>query len=129
MASTVLFPYSFTVSEIAPAVRRTPAPSGHRIGEPEKPKPMPVASTAGPDARTRIFGSLDEASPATTSITSTSNEEIAVPRTTDRPVQRIPGRTSERGMIGGAAAAGGRGGEQAERRERRRAGARLTARA
>ncbi len=101
-----MFPYSLTVSEIAPAVRRTPAESGQRMGEPEKPKPIPVASTAGPEARTRILGVSEEASPATTSITSTLKDEIAVPRTTDRPVQRIPERTSDSGMIGGAAAAG-----------------------
>jgi hypothetical protein len=44
-------------------------------------------------------------------MTSTSNAVTSVPRTTDRPVQRIPAWTSESGMIGSpaeAAAAGQR---------------------
>ena len=40
-----------------------------------------------------------------TSRTSTSNEAISVPRTTDSPVQLMPACTSESGMIGSAARA------------------------
>jgi hypothetical protein len=38
---------------------------------------------------------------------STSNDEIVVPFTTERPVQRIPGLTSASGMMGSAACAAG----------------------
>ena len=44
---------------------------------------MPVASTAGPDTRTRIRAPLAVGSPLTTSTTSTSNDEISVPFTTE----------------------------------------------
>src|SRR5688572_27347296 len=47
-------PYSPTVSEIAPMLRPTPSAPGQMTGEPEKPGPRPVASTAGPETRTRI---------------------------------------------------------------------------
>jgi hypothetical protein len=50
---------------------------------------------------------LSPVSGAITSMISTSNEEISVPRITDRPVHRIPGLTSESGMIGSAAFAAG----------------------
>ena len=83
VTSTTWFPYSPTLSEIAPALRRTPPGARARIGEPEKPGPMPVASTAGPDARTRMRGPLSPAWVPITSRTSTSNCEIVVPRTTD----------------------------------------------
>ena len=102
VASTTWLPYSPIASEIAPALR----PS-QRIGEPEKPGPTPVASTAGPDTRTSMRGPLRPDSAAITSMISTSNDEIAVPRITDRPVQDMPGRTSASGTIGSAADAGG----------------------
>ncbi len=46
-------------------------------------------------------------SPWITSITSTSNLEMAVPRITDSPSHFIPERTSPRRMIGSAARAAG----------------------
>ena len=75
------------------------------IGEPEKPGPTPVASTAGPETRTSSRAPPAAGSSAITSSTSALNEEISVPWTTDRPVQTIPARTSESGMIGSAACA------------------------
>ena len=98
VASTTLLPYSPMPSEIAPALRPP-----HRIGDPEKPGPTPVASTAGPETRMRMRAPPTAGSSAITSITSTSKAVIAVPRITERPVQRIPGRTSASGMIGSAA--------------------------
>jgi hypothetical protein len=53
------------------------------MGEPEKPGPTPVESTAGPETRTRIRGSPTLGSPSTTSSTSTSKEAMSVPRTTE----------------------------------------------
>ena len=106
VTSTTWPPYSPTLSEIAPALRRPPVP-GQRIGEPEKPGPMPVASTAGPEVRTRMRGPLSPAWVPITSRTSTSNCEIVVPLTTDSPVHCIPVRTCDRGMIGSAARAAG----------------------
>ena len=75
---------------------------------------MPAGSIAAPDVRTRICAPPPVDSPSTTSSTSTSNELIAVPLTTDSPVHCIPARTWLKGMIGSAAAAGAAG--------RRRAG-------
>ena len=102
-------------------LRATPAASLHRIGEPEKPGPTPVASTAGPDTRTRIRAPELELAPRTTSITSAENSEMAVPRMTDRAVQLIPGRTWESGMIGscGDRARGDACEGREDRRERR----------
>src|SRR5918997_160057 len=56
---------------------------------------------------------------------STPKEEISVPRTTDRPVQAIPARTSESGMIGSAARAapGSASAARANRRAHRYKGA------
>ena len=71
--------------EIAPALRPSQI-----TGEPEKPGPMPVSSTAGPDTRIRMRGPLNPASGAITSRISTSKDEIVVPWITDRPVQLIP---------------------------------------
>jgi hypothetical protein len=47
VARATLLPYSPMPCDNAPALR----PS-QMIGEPEKPGPIPVASTAGPDTRT-----------------------------------------------------------------------------
>jgi hypothetical protein len=102
VASTTLLPYSPMPSEIAPALRPP-----HRIGEPEKPGPTPVESTAGPETRMRMRGPPAAGSSAITSITSTLKLAIAVPRTTDRPVHCIPGRTSLSGMVGSAPCAAG----------------------
>ena len=125
VTSTTWLPYSPMLSEIAPALRRTPPAPGHRIGEPEKPGPIPVASTAGPDARTRIRGPESPACAPITSITSTSNCEIAVPRTTDSPTHCMPGRTCVSGMIGSAARAAGASARatRADNRTRRSKGA------
>ena len=71
-----------------------------RIGEPEKPGPTPLASTAGPDTRTRIRGPVSPVSPAITSRTSTPKEEISVPRITDSPVQLIPAAPRPAGRSG-----------------------------
>jgi hypothetical protein len=60
---------------------------------------MPVESTAGPDAWTRIRGPSPGA--CTTSMTWTLNDEIVVPWTTDSPVHSMPGCTCDSGMIGG----------------------------
>src|SRR5215216_96302 len=68
---------------------------------------MPVASTAGPETRIRMRGPLSPVSAAITSRISTSKDEISVPLITDRPVQCIPARTSDSGMIGSAARAAG----------------------
>ena len=107
VASASRPPYSPIVSEIAPMLRATPSASGQWIGEPEKPGPSPVASTAGPETRTMI-----RATPArprsTTSTTSTPNDEISRPRTTLSAVHCMPGRTSASGMIGSAACRRGR---------------------
>jgi len=54
VASAVLPPNSPIPSEIAPAIRGVPSASGQRIGEPEKPGPIPVRSIAGPSARNRM---------------------------------------------------------------------------
>ena len=52
-------------------------PTGQMIGEPEKPGPTPVASTFGPETRTRIRGACwPFAAWPTTSTISTSNESI-----------------------------------------------------
>ena len=67
---------------------------------------MPVVSTAGPEAFTRIRAESMPGSASITSSTSTSNELIVVPRTTDRPVHCMPLRTWESGIIGSAATAG-----------------------
>src|SRR5829696_5969110 len=75
------------------------------IGEPEKPGPTPVASTAAPETRTSSLAPPAAGSSAITSRTSALNEEISVPCTTDRAVQTMPARTSESGMIGSAARA------------------------
>jgi hypothetical protein len=101
VASAVRPPNSPIVSEIAPAVRATPSSPEHRTGEPEKPGPRPVASTAGPETRTRIRA-LRGSVPMTSRI-STANRDTCVPRTTVSPVQRAPGLTSASGMIGAAA--------------------------
>ena len=87
---------------MAPALR----PS-QKSGEPEKPGPMPVESTAGPETRTSSRGPLRPASAAITSTISTSKEAGSVPLMTDSPVQRIPARTSDSAMIGSAAEAAG----------------------
>ena len=78
------------------------------MGEPLKPGPIPVASTFGPDTRTnsRVADS-PLMLPPTTSRISTSNGSTAVPRNTDQPVQRIPGCTWLRGMIGSPAPCAG----------------------
>jgi len=68
----------------------TPAPSGHEIGEPEKPGPMPVASIAGPDARNRMNGARAALSPATTSRISMSKLTMSTPLTTDLATHRMP---------------------------------------
>ena len=68
---------------------------------------MPVSSTAGPDTRIRIRGPLRPVSAAITSRISTSKDEISVPLITDRPVHRMPGLTSDSGMMGSAARAAG----------------------
>ena len=107
VASATWPPYSPTLSEIAAAVRGATAPAGQRMGEPEKPGPMPVASTAGPDTRTSRRGPLRPAWAPITSRISTSNCAIWVPRTTDRAVHLMPGLTSDSGMIGSAACAAG----------------------
>ena len=107
VASTTLPPYSPIASEMAPITRGTPAASGQLTGEPEKPGPMPVSSTAAPLARTRMRGSSVDGSPLTTSSTSTSKRAMSVPRTTDAPVQRMPAATWPSGMIGSAADAAG----------------------
>ncbi len=91
VTSTTWFPYSPTDSEMAPMFRRTPFASRHMTGEPEKPSAMPVASTAGPEARTRMRGPPRPVWPPITSMTSTSNCEICVPRITERPTQSSPG--------------------------------------
>ena len=70
---------------------------------------MPVASTAGPEASTRIRAESVPGSASITSITSTSNELIVVPRTTESPVHCIPLWTCESGMIGSPAKAGAAG--------------------
>ena len=106
VASTTLPPYSPIDSEIAPTTRGTPAASGQVIGEPEKPGPTPVASTAGPDTETRIRGPIWAGSPSTTSSTSALKVRTSVPRITDAPVHRMPACTCESGMIGSAASAG-----------------------
>ena len=68
---------------------------------------MPVASTAGPETRTRIWAASGRARSMTSS-TSTSKLEIAVPRTTVSAVQRAPGWTSPSAMIGSPATRGRR---------------------
>ena len=75
---------------------------------------MPVSSTAGPDTRIRIRGPLRPVSAAITSRISTSKDEISVPLMTDRPVHRMPGLTSDSGMMGSAARAAGGGHEHRE---------------
>ena len=54
VASTVLPPYAPIVSVIAPMIRGVPSAPGQVIGEPEKPGPTPVSSTAGPETVTRM---------------------------------------------------------------------------
>jgi hypothetical protein len=66
---------------------------------------MPVASTAGPDARNRIRAPIVSGSPLSTSITETRNSDGTVPWITDSALHSIPGRTSESFMIGSAAPA------------------------
>ena len=102
VASATWLPYSPSPSEIAPALRPSQI-----TGEPENPGPIPVSSTAGPDTLIRMRGPLSPASGAITSRISTSKDEIVVPLITDSPVQRIPCRTSDSGMIGSAARAAG----------------------
>src|SRR5215213_1635303 len=63
------------------------------IGDPEKPGPTPVASTAGPDTRTSSRAPPAAGSSAITSSTSALNEEMSVPCTTESAVQTIPART------------------------------------
>ncbi len=51
---------------------------------------MPVASTAGPEAVTMMRAPSVPGSESITSTTSTSNELIVVPRTTEYAVQCMP---------------------------------------
>jgi hypothetical protein len=88
----------------SPERRRRP---GSRWASPENPGPTPVASTAGPETRTRMRGPSDVAAPSTTSMISASKLAGSIPRITDSAVHFIPARTSARGMIGSAARAEG----------------------
>ncbi len=100
------------------------------MGDPEKPGPMPVGATAAPDASTRIRGPSVPISPLITSITSTSNDEIAVPRITERPVHCMPAATCPSGMIGSPAAeaeAGSEAAMEAATRAARKVGRRIVA--
>ena len=63
--------------------RAVPCASGQKIGEPEKPGPMPVASTAGPETSIRIRAPPPVAPPSTTSSTWTAKALMSVPRTTE----------------------------------------------
>src|SRR6478735_6500437 len=65
---------------------------------------MPPSAIAGPDSRTSTRASSPAGSASTTSITVASNVEIVVPWSTERTVQRIPERTSLRGIVGSPAA-------------------------
>jgi hypothetical protein len=67
-------PYSPIDSEIAPMTRPSQV-----IGEPLKPGPRPVRSTAGPETLKRMRGACAAGSPPMTSMTSTANVLIAVP--------------------------------------------------
>jgi hypothetical protein len=104
VARTVLFPNAPIVSEIAPAILGTPSGPGQVTGEPEKPGPIPVASTAGPETVSRIRAAAGSEPPERTSSTRASKVAISVPRTTEAAVQAIPGRTSPSAIVGGPAA-------------------------
>ena len=118
VASAVFPPYSPMPWEIAPAMPTVPSARGQRIGEPEKPGPMPVRSIAGPSARKRMYGVLAAASPAMTSTMSMPNVVGVTPCTTEEASQRIPGFTSGSGMIASPAASAAAGATASSTRDK-----------
>ena len=107
VARTVLPPYEPTVSEIAPAIRCTPSAPGQMTGEPEKPGPTPVASTAAPDSVTRIRERRTSRGSLRIPSTCASKVEMSVPSTTERTLHDMPIRTSPSGIVGSPAACAG----------------------
>jgi hypothetical protein len=81
------------IAEMAPTIRSVPVASGQLTGEPENPGPIPVASMAGPETRTRMRAPAPTSEPDTTSTTRASKRWMAVPCNTERTEHAMPART------------------------------------
>ena len=98
-----------------------PRRPGSWTASPERRHDAPMASTAGTETGCGCAEPDAVASPAAKSSTSTSNALTAVPRNTEKPVQRIPARTSGSGRHRVRRARPGRQATRGDRHQREQA--------